>query len=102
MVQRVSAPALGRRWSVGGLPAQVAGLVGRAEPVELVEQRYNFLPHSFRWRGDLRRVRVVARVWEQPGWALRAPRRYFEVICGRGGSYVLFQDLQLGTWHMSR
>ena len=37
-----------------------------------------------------------------PGWALRAPRRYFEVICGRGGSYVLFQDLQLGTWHMSR
>lgn len=102
MVQQVSSPALRRRWSVEGLSARLGALLGRVEPVELVAQRYNFLPHTFRWRGNLRRVRAVARVWEQPGLALRSPRRYFEVICGQGGSYVLFQDLRLGTWHISR
>jgi len=102
MVQRVGSPALTRRWGMGGLSALFAALTGRAEPVELVAQRYNYLPQSFRWRGDLRRVRVVARVWEERGPLLGTPRRCFEVICGQGGSYVLFQDLWLGTWYMSR
>jgi hypothetical protein len=101
MVQRTGAwprrlwPAGGRAWLL------LRGLLQRAEPIELVARQFNFLPHRFRWRGDLWRVRAVARVWEQPRSGARPPRRYFEVICGHGGSYVLFQDLQVGTWHMS-
>jgi hypothetical protein len=108
MVQRIVAPTLIRSGVGGRVLARIAALLRRAEPVELIAQRYNFLPYSFRWRGDLRRVRVVARVWEDAGrpfsavgMAARPPRRYFEVRCGEGGSYVLFQDLRLGTWHMS-
>jgi len=81
--------------------AHLAALLGRSEPIDLVEQRFNFLPRRFRWRGDLRRVRAVARVWERPRGALRPPRRYFEVICGQGGRFILFQDLHVGTWHVS-
>ena len=95
MVQRIGVPALANSWAGGRALARVAALFQRAEPVDLVEQRYNFLPQRFRWRGDLRRVRTVARVWEQPA------RRYFEVTCCQGRSYVLFQDLRVGTWHMS-
>ena len=108
MVQRISAlsspPArvvqgharFGERvWAI------LAELLGRTEPIELIEQRFSFLPRSFRWRGDLRRVRAVVRVWEQPQIGMRPARRYFEVICGQGGSYTLFQDLQIGTWHVS-
>ena len=109
MVQRISAlssrprvrlakhrPGLGGRvW------AMLAELFERAEPIELFEQRFNFLPRSFRWRGDLRRVRAVVRVWELPGVGMRPARRYFEVLCGQGGSYILFQDLHIGTWHVS-
>jgi hypothetical protein len=101
MVQRIGAIAPARRWAGRLLWSRIVAALRRAEPVELIEQRYNFLPHSFRWRGGLRRVRAVARVWEQPGAATRPPRRYFEVICGGGGSYILFQDLRIGTWHMS-
>ena len=50
--------------------ASLAELTGRVEPVDLLDQRFNFLPRSFRWRGDLWRVRSIVRVWEQPrvGW----------------------------------
>jgi hypothetical protein len=109
MVQRISAissrsvlvPVRGRSWPVGRGWAILAELLKRAEPVELLEQRFNFLPRCFRWRGGLWRVRSVVRVWEQPCVGLRPSRRYFEVICGQDGSCVLFQDLHLGTWHMS-
>lgn len=73
----------------------------RAEPIEVLDQRFNFLPHCFRWRGNMWRVRSVARVWEQPQSALQPPRRYYEVICGQGLRYVVFQDVRIGTWHMS-
>jgi hypothetical protein len=81
--------------------ATLAELFRRAEPIELIEQRFSFLPRSFLWRGDLRRVRAVVRVWEQPKIGMRPARRYFEVICGQDGSYTLFQNLQIGTWHVS-
>jgi hypothetical protein len=81
--------------------ARLAELLGRAEPIELIEQRFSFLPRSFLWRGDLRRVRAIVRVWELPQAGMRPARRYFEVICGQGGNYTLFQDLQIGTWHVS-
>jgi hypothetical protein len=101
MVQRISALApkqpgiLERAW------AMFVSLFVGAEPIEVIDQRFNFLPHCFRWRGDLRRVRMVSRVWEQPQSGLQPPRRYYEVICGQGKRYVLFQDVRIGTWHMS-
>jgi hypothetical protein len=101
MVQQVGATALSRRWAGGSVWSWMQKFLRHAEPVELIAQRYNFLPHSFRWRGELRRVRAVARMWEQPGAAIRPPRRYFEVVCGQGSSYILFQDLRVGTWHLS-
>ena len=73
----------------------------RVEPVDLLDQRFNFLPRSFRWRGDLWRVRSIERVWEQPCARWRPSRRYFEVTCGPGSCHVLFQDLRIGTWHVS-
>lgn len=82
----------------GTLRATLAALLGRGEPVELVERRFNFLPQRFRWRGDLLQVRRVVAIRDRaaPG----APRRYFEVVCQDGATYVLFQDLRIGTWHM--
>jgi hypothetical protein len=81
--------------------AMLAALLSPIEPVELLEQRFNFLPRSFRWRGGIWRVRVVVQVWERPRAGLRPARRYFEVICGQGSGCVLFQDLHVGTWHVS-
>ena len=75
---------------------------GWSEPVELVEQRFNFLPRIFRWRGDVWRVRRVVRVWDYDGGAWQASRRYFQIICQEERSYVLFQDLSIGTWHLRR
>ena len=97
MIQPISAPTLAPAAVLEQVRALFALLARHTEPIELVEQRYNFLPQRFCWRGDVRRVRAVARVWEHPGRA----RRYFEVVCGPGHSFVLFQDLQVGTWHVS-
>src|SRR6266498_1799439 len=109
MVQRIS--ALSPRSSGGheqgrsGLAAWVRAilseLTGRVEPVELLDQRFNFLPRSFRWRGDLWRVRSIVRGWEQPRVGLRPSRRYFEVTCGPGSRHILFEDLRIGTWNVS-
>jgi hypothetical protein len=109
MVQRIS--ALSSRSAGGhgqgriGLAAWVrtslAELTGRVEPVDLLDQRFNFLPRSFRWRGDIWRVRSIVRVWEHPRAGWRPSRRYFEVTCGPGSCHILFQDLRIGTWHVS-
>jgi hypothetical protein len=109
MVQRISAlsprsshrPGQGRIGLAGWVRARLAELTSRVEPVDLLDQRFNFLPHRFRWRGDLWRVRSIERVWEQSrsGWV--PPRRYFEVTCGTGSCHILFQDLRIGTWHVS-
>ena len=109
MVQRIS--ALSPRSSGGRGPAHsglaawirasLAALTFRVEPVDLLDQRFNFLPRSFRWRGDLWRVRSIVRMWEQPRAGWRPSRRYFEVTCGPGSCHILFQDLQIGTWHVS-
>ena len=109
MVQRISASSSrsgadrvrDRLGFAGRVRASLARFSGRFEPVDLLDQRFNFLPRSFRWRGDLWRVRSIERVWEQPSARLRPSRRYFEVICGPSGRYILFQDLQIGTWHVS-
>src|SRR4051812_3832999 len=109
MVQRISAlsPRSSSRYGqsrvglVGWARACLKGLTSRVEPVDLLDQRFNFLPRSFRWRGDLWRVRTIVRVWEQPSAGLRPSRRYFEVTCGPGSCHILFQDLRIGTWHVS-
>ena len=109
MVQRISAlsPRSLNRHGQGRIRlatwvrARLEELTGRVEPVDLLDQRFNFLPRSFRWRGDLWRVRSIVRVWEQPCGGLRPARRYFEVTCGPGSCHILFQDLQIGTWHVS-
>ncbi len=101
MVQRINALAPKQPGLIDRVFATLSSLAMRGEPIEVIDQRFNFLPHRFRWRGDMRRVRAVAQVWEQPGAAWRPARRYFEVICGQDKRYVLFQDVQLGTWHMN-
>ncbi len=101
MVQRISAIGPSRADGFPRMRSLLRALIRHAEPVALVEQRFNFLPRSFRWRGDLRRVRVVARMWEHPRVGWRPPRRYFEVVCHDDGTYLLFQDLSIGTWHLS-
>jgi hypothetical protein len=109
MIQRISAyssrsplrPAHSRMGLGGRIWLFLARFAGRVEPVELLDHRFNFLPRSFRWRGDLWRVRAIVRVWERPRAGLRPARRYFEVACGQAGSYLLFQDLHVGTWHVS-
>ena len=109
MVHRISAlsprSSSGYRQARNGLATWVrthlAELTSRVEPIDLLDQRFNFLPRSFRWRGDLWRVRSIVRVWEQPGAGWRPSRRYFEVTCGPGNCHILFQDLRIGTWHVS-
>ena len=109
MVQRISALSPRSSYRHGQdriglvvwLRARLEELTRRVEPVDLLDQRFNFLPRSFRWRGDLWRVRSIERVWEQPCARRRPSRRYFEVTCGPGSCHVLFQDLRIGTWHVS-
>jgi len=109
MVQRISALSprslnrhgQGRVRLATWIRARLEELTGRVEPIDLLDQRFNFLPRSFRWRGDLWRVRSIVRVWEQPCGGLRPARRYFEVTCGPGSCHILFQDLRIGTWHVS-
>ena len=109
MVQRISAflprssggPGQGRIGIAAWVRARLAELTRQVEPIDLLDQRFNFLPRSFRWRGDLWRVRSIVRVWEQPQIGWQSSRRYFEVTCGPGSCHILFQDLRIGTWHVS-
>ena len=109
MVQRISAfssrssggHGQGRLGIIAWARARLAELTRQVEPIDLLDQRFNFLPRSFRWRGDLWRVRSIVRVWEQPCASWRPSRRYFEVTCGPGSCHILFQDLRIGTWHVS-
>ena len=101
MVQWISARAPRRIGSGSRAWSALGALFRRPEPVEMVEQRFNFLPRCFRWRGDLWRVRSIVRVWDRPSTALLPPRRYFEVSCGQRDNYVLVQDLRIGVWYLS-
>ena len=84
------------------LSSLLSARVGWSEPVELIEQHFNFLPRIFRWRGSLWYVRRVVKVWDYAGSGWQPSRRYFQVICQEDRSYVLFQDLSIGTWHVRR
>ncbi len=72
-----------------------------AEPAELIAQRNNFLPRLFRWRGVIWRVRMVQGIWEETR-GFGGPRRYFQIVCQDDQPRMLYQDLRIGTWHVSR
>lgn len=73
------------------------------DAVEVVERRFAFFPHIFRWRGRFYEVESVERCWTvlRRGWWRRKNRRYFRVQCA-GGCFELYQDLGNGTWHLQR
>jgi hypothetical protein len=86
-----------RRAARRGVRALLAAVLARPEPVDLIAQRFNFLPQRFRRRGAVHRVRAIVAVWERAD--TRSPRRYFRVVCHDGSDCLLYQDLRLGTWH---
>lgn len=73
------------------------------EALEMVEQRFRYLPQVFRWRGRQHHVDAVERCWTvaRPGWKRRVERRYFHVLCA-DGTFELYQDLKANTWHLRR
>lgn len=100
MVQSHHIPKLPHLWHIGRALAKRAAWFTAPEPIELTEQRFRFLPQRFRWRGGLRRVRAIIRVWEHSGTRWQAPRRYFRIVCQDGCGLTLFQDLRVGTWYI--
>jgi hypothetical protein len=89
---RTAAPSTWRRLSRVVRPT--------AEPVELRDQHYGFLPARFRHLGELHRVARIERIWEERGRGARADRRYFTVRCANMQRCTLFQDLRAGTWYV--
>ena len=71
-----------------------------AELIELCARRFSYQPYRFRWHGLLHTVRRIEQVWERVGSRSRHPRRYFRVTCHDEKTYILFQDLQLGSWYV--
>jgi hypothetical protein len=68
-----------------------------AAPIELLAQRYNFLPTRFRYQGEVHRVARIERMWED---ARRGGRRFFAVRCADARRCTLVQELRAGTWHV--
>jgi hypothetical protein len=69
------------------------------EAIEMIEMRFRYLPHRFRWRGKYYRVHTVERSWTTSRRG--RDRRYFRVQCG-DGILDLYQDLRAATWHLRR
>jgi hypothetical protein len=73
------------------------------EAVEMVEQRFQYLPRVFRWRGRYYDVESVERCWafSRRRWRGRVERRFFRVRCAQD-VFELYQNLRAGTWHLRR
>lgn len=73
------------------------------EAIDVVQHRCRYFPAVFRWRGRGYQVDAVERSWVVPaqGWRRRHDRRFFRARCGEG-TFELYQDLQIGTWHLRR
>jgi hypothetical protein len=73
------------------------------DSVEMLEQRFKYLPQLFRWRGRYFEVDAVERCWTvvRRRRKHRLQRRYFQVQCG-DGTFELYQDLETGLWHLRR
>jgi hypothetical protein len=74
-------------------------LRANGEAVEMVGQRFRFLPHLFRWRGRCYEVEAVERCWTVVG--RRKGVRHFRVQCP-AGTFELCQDLSTGAWQLRR
>jgi hypothetical protein len=73
------------------------------EAVDMVQQRFRYLPHAFCWRGRRYTVEAVEKIWtvSRRGRRRGVDRRFFQVRCS-AGSFELYQDLRAGTWHLRR
>jgi hypothetical protein len=73
------------------------------EYIEMVAQRFRFLPNIFRWQGHCYHVETIERIWTVARWRWggRVERRFFQVRCSEG-ILELYQDLEAGTWHVRR
>jgi hypothetical protein len=73
------------------------------EAVDMVDRRFRYLPHIFRWRGQRYEVETVERCWTvaKSAWRRRVERRFFRVRCGED-TFELYQDLRTSTWHLRR
>lgn len=74
-----------------------------AEPVEVRQKRHNYFPHVFVWRGREYRVEAVEQCWtlSRRSQGGRVEGHCFRVRC-QEGTFDLFQDARVGTWHMKR
>jgi len=68
------------------------------EAVEMVQRRFQYFPHLFRWRGQRFEVESVRRVWTVTG---HGGRHFFHVQC-TAGDFELFQEVQTGIWYLRR
>jgi hypothetical protein len=73
------------------------------ESVEVLEQRYCYLPQLFRWRGRYYDVHAVERCWTvvRRRRSVSVQRRSFRVQCG-DGTFDLYHDLRVDSWHLRR
>lgn len=70
---------------------------GVREAAEMIEKRFGYFPHRFRWRGHIYQVDAVERCWTS---VKRGPRLCFRVRSG-GTRLELSQDVKLNKWEVS-
>ena len=73
------------------------------ETVEMIDRRFQYLPETFRWRGQRYDIDAVERSWTVAGrgWRRHIQRRFYMVRCGEG-VFEIFQDLKTGIWWLRR
>ncbi len=73
------------------------------EALEMVEMRFRYFPHVFRWRGRHLHVDTVERCWTVCRRTLkRSIQRHFFQVCCAEGVFELYQDVEANTWHLRR
>lgn len=72
----------------------------KTESIEMIARRFGYFPNTFKWRGNkyyveaVERCRTTARRDNH-----QMERHYFQVHCAEG-TFNLYQDLRLNTWHI--
>lgn len=69
----------------------------RNDAVEILEKRFGYFPHEFRWRGHTHQVQAVERTWTRMG---RAAQLCFRVRC-QEGVFDLMQNAKTNIWSLS-
>lgn len=68
------------------------------EAVDMVQQRWQYFPSIFGWRGRRHEIESIECSWLARG---QPARRFFRVRCAEG-VFELYQNLGAGTWHLRR